>query len=236
VAEVGLLFVGAVLALSADAFWDERGDRRAESEYIASIREDLRENEAALDELEAFYEEVLVADSVVLAYVQGSSDLSQDSVRSATMRAFMLWYYRPALGTYQDLVASGNLQLIQDSEIRKELASFAEEVEVLQATVGVLMTRWNTLEEPFIIAELPVTAIWDGYPRGVAIEQQERLGTLSFTQGDTEARAVPRSPELANHVAMRMVLVYDVLLAIEWLRDDLVQLEGVIEEWVRAAG
>ncbi len=227
-AEVGLLLVGALLALSADALWSDRQDRRAEAEYLESIRSDLEENAVALDFTESFYREVLVADSTVLAYARGSSDLSQDSIRRTTMRAFMMWPFRPSLGTYQDMVASGSLRLIQDPEIRMELVSFVEEVEVLQSTINVLFERWNTLEEPFIIAELPVTAIYDGYPRSVALDQLERLGSLSLAGDAGRVETVPRSQELANHIAMRMVLVYDVLISIGWLRDELVGLQDLL--------
>lgn len=228
-AEVGLLLVGALLALSADAFWSDRQERRAAEEYLTSIRGDMRVNAAKLDSLETFYLETLRADSTVLAYTQGSSDLSQDSVRSATMRAFTVWFFRPALGTYQDMVASGNLQLIRDPEIRLDLASFAEEVEILQGTIDVLLQRWHALEEPFIIAELPVAAIYDGYPRSVVLDQQDRYETLFLPRDPGRDETVPRSEELADHIAMRMVLLHDVLIAIRWLRDELDELQELMQ-------
>ena len=135
-AEVGLLFLGAGLAFLGDSLWDQRQERLEEAEYVASLRRDFRTNSLALDELEEFYEGVLDADSAVLAYARyGDWGESPDSLLSLTTRAFTMEYFRPALGTYNDMVGSGKLQLLRNAQLRASLAGFVEEVEVLQTSV-----------------------------------------------------------------------------------------------------
>ena len=69
-AEVGLLLLGVALAFVGDSLWDQRRERTEEAEYIVSLRTDFATNRSALDELGEFYEEILYADSVLLAYTQ----------------------------------------------------------------------------------------------------------------------------------------------------------------------
>jgi hypothetical protein len=114
-AEVGILFAGALLALGADAWWDERQERREEAAYIASIRDDLAANAVALDELEMRYRQIMAADSALLAHLQGTgTELEGDSLLYVTLRAFTMHYFRPTLGTYHDMIGSGSLRLIRD--------------------------------------------------------------------------------------------------------------------------
>jgi hypothetical protein len=228
-AEVGILFAGALLALGADAWWDERQERREEAAYIASIRDDLAANAVALDELEMRYRQIMAADSALLAHLQGTgTELEGDSLLYVTLRAFTMHYFRPTLGTYHDMIGSGSLRLIRDRDIRDGLASFAEDVEVLQGAINLLLERWMSIEEPFMIEHLPVTVIFDGYPRGIgeAAGIWTDLAPLEMSPPPDVSGEIPRTREFANMIGLRMVLVWDVLFWTEFVRE---RLEAVTE-------
>ena len=213
-AEVGLLFLGAMVAVSADSMWDDRRERVEEAQYLSAIREDLLANRTAL---EADYRDIPSANSLLLSHVQGIEiELSPDSLTRVAMRAFTMGYFRPALGTYRDMIGSGSLRLIRDNRVREGLASFDEEVEVLQAAISALFNRWNMLEEPFIIAHLPAVAIYDGYPRGLLPDVEGRMGQLKLPRSDSDAFELPRTVEFANLLTLRMVLLFDVLIAVDF--------------------
>lgn len=229
-AEVGLLLLGAALAFAGDSMWDRRQERIEEAEYLASLRTDFATNRAALDELGAFYEEVLFADSVLLSYaVYGDWEETPDSLLSISMRAFTMEYFRPALGTYRDMVGSGKLQLLRSAELRASLASFVEEVEVLQGAIDYLGDRWTSIEEPFMIENLPTVAIFDGYPRELTRLDEEPLPPLRLRRGGEPTPEIPRTAELANMVALRMVLVRDVLGAAGWVRAKVTDVQAALD-------
>ena len=228
-AEVGLLLLGVALAFVGDSLWDQRRERTEEAEYIVSLRTDFATNRSALDEMVEFYEEVLYADSVLLAYTQyGDWKEAPDSLLSITMRAFTMEYFRPALGTYSDMVGSGKLQILQNSELRASLASFVEEAEVLQGAIDYLGNRWTSIEEPFMIENLPTVAIFDGYPRELSRLDEEPRAPLRLRREGESTPEIPRSDELANMVALRMVLVRDVLAATGWVRTKVTEVQAAL--------
>lgn len=234
-AEVGLLLAGALVAFGADALWDERRDRAEEREYLAAVALDLEENEQRLAELEERYRSTLASDSTLLEYVYtGEWEHSPDSLGSVTMRAFSMGYFRPAMGTYQDMVNAGKLQLIRDAEIRKGLASLVETVELVHTAIGYLGERWTAIEEPYLVKNLPVTGMWDSYPRGYDPDLQARVGTLSLLPPGGTSLEIPRTEEFANHLALRMVLVYDVLWFRETLGDEVRALRELVTREMEA--
>lgn len=117
-----------VSARAARLGW--RLDRAAAGDYLASLREDLREDTAALSAEIHRAEEREAAARLILGVVldqepiQGPSDFVLDVVNASI-------YGEPvqARETFDDLVATGRLGLIPDDDLRRRLADYYHFVE-----------------------------------------------------------------------------------------------------------
>ena len=229
VAEVGLLFLGVGLALLANSMWDARQDRIAEREYLESMSGDLVATEMELARLEGRINSIITGNQRILNHVNGEQAITDsDSLSGLILKSFSLDYFRPVLGTYSDMLGSGSLSLIQDSRIREGMANVVEETGVLNYSIQTLLARWTTLEEPFIIQNLPADLIYDGYPQDLLPELEQRIGRLDIPNRGGDV-AVPRSQEYRNMISMRMVLLQDVLIQIELLRDKIGPVQELID-------
>ena len=133
----GITIVFSILvAFAADAWWQERGDRRDAAESLRVVRTDLASGIAHLEELRTHVQEG--ADAAFTAYtamVQGVPEDERDQVeehlrRSASRRTMRL----PSTG-YREIVSTGGLSLISDGSIREALISFYESAVLAEAII-----------------------------------------------------------------------------------------------------
>jgi hypothetical protein len=121
--EVIVIVVGVLLALWADAFWEERVDRRKELAVLTTIHQEFVENKRRFDLAIDHHKRMF--DASVLVLESTPSDCNED-LDAAIELAVINWHtFNPVSGATQSLIASGRLDLIQDEELRIGLASWA---------------------------------------------------------------------------------------------------------------
>jgi hypothetical protein len=119
-AEFVVVFVGVALAFAVENLREDLNERAIGDQYVAGFRQDLA---ADLEMLEAQYDarrDQLANASVVLEFFDG---------RAVDPQAFFERYYlamlmlntRPSRITIEEVMSSGNLRLVRDSEIRSGL-------------------------------------------------------------------------------------------------------------------
>ena len=130
-AEIVVVVAGVLIALAINAWWQGRQDAASEANYLALISRDLGQMTDDLDNLEAF-ETIQIEDGFAAYQAISEQDRSpegralvSDVITNLTLRRTM----RVTNPAYQDLLSTGNLDLIRDRALRDEMVSFYEHAE-----------------------------------------------------------------------------------------------------------
>ncbi len=130
VTEFVTIVIGILVALAADAWWQNRADRRDEREALASLMTEFSASRLVLQERLARHEEIRRSLSTILEWVAPEPDLPSDSTVTEE-----LWVGIGGWVTYEDrrgvldgLIASGRLSLIRDASLQAMLAGWGAEV------------------------------------------------------------------------------------------------------------
>jgi hypothetical protein len=132
-AELLVVVVGILIALGIDQALANRSDRALEYDYLISLRDDFRATVEWIDNyglvLNRRTEAELLGTQSVLG---GSVDPEADSV-AFTYTLGLAGFY-PVLpipsATYQDLTSTGNIRVIRDAALRRQLVDFYSWVEI----------------------------------------------------------------------------------------------------------
>ena len=127
--ELVIVFLGVAAALAADSWRESLLEARLRDQYLARLREDLSESLPIL----TFWRESRVdvaaaALKVADALEDGVGD--EDGLLDDVLQATAMGFNREQFGsdlTYQEMVASGSLSIIFDSEIREGVVEYYRE-------------------------------------------------------------------------------------------------------------
>jgi hypothetical protein len=127
VGEILLVVIGILLALQIDTWNNGNIDRRKEKEYLSSLIEDLQTQQRLVSA--QIQHEARMREKCEIALKQLTSekihfDNLTVSLGDITRRTFVV--NDP---TFQDLKSSGNILLIRDNALRKEILSFYQFLE-----------------------------------------------------------------------------------------------------------
>lgn len=129
VARLGTEFIvivlGVLVALQLEGWRDALLTRERESEQIEALITDFEANKRGLEETIALQRRSLDAHEVLLAqFGPDAAPLSPDSL--ATIYGYgTTWYaFEPVTGAYAALLNSGDIGLIRDRALRRDLAQF----------------------------------------------------------------------------------------------------------------
>ena len=149
IAEFLIVVVGVMVALAGDNWREAWQDARLESAYLDRLRLEV---ERGLDAQATQRTRVESAQSAILSLIDqldlsGEAVLAGDSVVDSFLLAARLGFQRNQFGpdvTYRELVASGQLHLIQDPLTREavvEYYSILEEVQAQASRIVPLQTQ-----------------------------------------------------------------------------------------------
>ena len=130
-AEFLIVVLGVLTAVGINAWWQGRQDAASEANYLALISRDLGQMTDDLESLEAFETSQIEDGFVAYRTISGQDRspegraLVSDVVANLTLRRTM----RLTNPAYQDLLSTGNLDLIRDRVLRDEMVSFYERTE-----------------------------------------------------------------------------------------------------------
>lgn len=140
--EMAAISLSILAAFAVDAGWETRQDRNAEREILGDL---VVEAEANLRELEAVTERQknrVRRIEVLLEDLQGSpSAIGVDSITAlgSLMTASL---FRPRTGVMRELVASGDMRLLENRELRNRIAGFEEAISSYTGNSGALAERY----------------------------------------------------------------------------------------------
>ena len=130
IGELAIVVVGVLIALGVDSWNDERLDRRLEHRYMAGLVQDLREDTLELGRALALAEQFAEDGRSVLRVAEGGDPgrTPAEFLRSIEFAGFLYFpiHTRP---TYDELVSTGNLGLLRDGGLKRDLAAYYAEIE-----------------------------------------------------------------------------------------------------------
>jgi hypothetical protein len=225
----GVVIVGSILlALAADAWWDDHRDRQRERSLVESLLEDFAASRPGLESRVQLARRMATGNAALLDLldpaVGGPTAAVPDSLVLAVLGSPT---YEPVMNSLDAALASGEIELLQNRELRANLAdwrrrladSTEDELEARRITnehLVPLLARSLDLA-PYFEAVLP----WSGgdpYGPGQIIEGRT---ALSLPGGVV----VPVSTELSGALALRHFFV-------EFSAADLTELLTLLDQTV----
>lgn len=126
-AEFLVVVTGVLVALALNAWWQGRQDLVSEEHYLAFLSRDLQSTLDDLGEAESF--EGMQVREGLTAYRALSAPSPPEDPRSVSQALSRLSARRTLVldnATYEDLISTGNLQLVRNRELRDRIVDFYE--------------------------------------------------------------------------------------------------------------
>lgn len=233
IAEFLVIFVGVMVALAADQWVQGLEDRRLEDEYLERLRADVGYDR---DEI-LFVQAVSIAgrdavDSLSRPeFVAGASDLELVGAALLAAGARQIDLSR---GTWNELVASGRIELLEDAEVRLALAEY-------DRFTGEIAGYWDYTANdlrPWVIRRVPAAAYqaWDQECDPAAgsdrFSTSQPTGVCEFPippSGADRLRAELTSEEAVGELRLQRQRFHGLLAIIDYLIESVDELERVLE-------
>lgn len=124
-AEVLLVFMGILAAFALDSWWARRGDRALEATYIVGLQSDFATAEAEVDELLDLHRLADRRFTELHRLLQSGEGLAYpDSVIGLSHALWMASVYTPRLPTYENLLGTVGLGILESRELRQALVAY----------------------------------------------------------------------------------------------------------------
>lgn len=129
--EVLIVIVGVVVGFQITAWGNERDLRDREAVQLEALREDFVANREQLTRVFSRQETAVARQQELLRVIHGHAlRPNSDSLLAPLVFSTVTFHrFTPVLGAYEAMLSAGDLRLIRDSELRSNLAHFAEMAE-----------------------------------------------------------------------------------------------------------
>jgi len=139
VGEFFLIVIGVLVALAVEATLESRQDDDLRDEYIARIQHSIEsDTHAAANRIE-FFTEVQRFSGEILDWLNTDAPVDHD-ILLASFYAAEVWPFLPHVSTYEDLLSTGNIRLLENIDLRTSLSDYYN-----KATTS--RSGWNPSED-----------------------------------------------------------------------------------------
>ena len=143
VLELVVVVVGIFLGLQVDSWNDARKDRVLEQQYVASLKADFQADIEELDEAIALAKyRALLNRQLISTIDKGRVEGDPNEFVWAVFSSFLLNYPSYTRATINDLLSTGNLQLLQDSNLKAAVAEYYTDIEYREQW----KTNWREMQ------------------------------------------------------------------------------------------
>ncbi len=139
ISESVLIVASILLALSADAWLDSRNQAVQLDSHVAALARDF---DTMLERVNASYNAAnrgVESGRHLSIFMQGGSELDPDLAPELLWHLVFYEVFTPSVGAYQALVTSGNLELLENDQLKLELADFFGSFEDVRASERLLL-------------------------------------------------------------------------------------------------
>lgn len=149
-AELIIVIVGVIIALAIEAWWSDRRDQARAGDHLVALHADFTANLDALNGNLASLHNIQGAVGQLLAVmVNEAARPSPDSLVSLTWMAFSFPPFEPLTTAYDNLISTGDIALLRDEQLKRDLASFKSAVEVYRRSEWQL-DQWNRVIQQYV--------------------------------------------------------------------------------------
>jgi len=143
VLELVVVVVGIFLGLQVDSWNDARKDRVLEQQYVASLKADFQADIQELDEAIALAKSRALLDRLIISTIdKGRVEGDPNEFIWAVYSSFLLNYPSYTRATINDLLSTGNLQLLQDANLKAAVAEYYTDIEYREQW----KTNWREMQ------------------------------------------------------------------------------------------
>jgi hypothetical protein len=201
-AEGVAIVVSILLAFAIDAWWDEARERSRERTVLTGLRSEFDANRARLAGNVSEHEATHKAALSLIDLSDSGGAVPPDSMDYLLRRVFIDAYsYNPSGGVLDGLIASGELGLVRDPELRGLLASWPGQLDENAEDEAWVFKDVQDVYTPYLNRVLTTRNLWTG---GTDLPASGEIPDYSTILGTTE---------FENLVGMRAygarILVYE---------------------------
>ena len=215
--EGAVIVFGILIALAADAWWDNRVERADEQTALRQLRAEFADNAVQFDSIVDNHRDGYRAAGVLVEAHRAGHQLQADSVRVLVLQTLKAWTYNPREGALESLVAAGRLDIIEDDSLRVELAPWPGLVEDYREEELIDRNYLNTVQETHIretVGWLPILE-----PRGA--EDDRAVQRLVGDRG------------LADMLSIRRATLEEILSESELVEPAIERIQRLIDASIR---
>ncbi|MEM1263250.1 MAG: hypothetical protein AAGH76_12695 [Pseudomonadota bacterium] len=233
--EAVLLFAGVILALIGQSWWEQRAERRAAEEYVASLRIELLENRAGLEgpngsencperkpgswpgAICAHRARAANAADLIGVLSQQDPEADPATIQRKVIATARFDDYRPATSALDNLVGAGGLALLGSPELQLAISRYRRAIEHHNVIQNELATLFVDTFAETLGQHVPLLAIrFADFDSGVIPESgyqfdPDRLRTEAIE--NILVRSISAEDDAAEF-AQRLVEAIDTLVAI----------------------
>ena len=152
--ELVIVVIGVIIALGVDSWWSDLQDATAERGHLVALSSEFSTNQETLESNIATLQRIKGSARELLLIAEGEESLPPpDSMVVLTWSAFSFPPYEPVVTAYQNLVNTGDIQLIQDDSLKQDLALFMSQIERYRRGEWQL-EQWNRVIQQFVTAKM----------------------------------------------------------------------------------
>ena len=133
-----VIVAGVLIALAGDAAWAERKARLREREILTDLVAEFRDNELRLRTDIASNRQALAASEEWAEGMLAPSSLSEDSLATLYIAGNSFARFDPSTGALRSLIDGGELNIIQDDDLRRMLAGWDDRAGEATKTAGAI--------------------------------------------------------------------------------------------------
>ncbi|MFY0592156.1 DUF6090 family protein [Roseivirga sp.] len=155
--ELIVVIIGISIAFTLEGWSDSKKERRLEKNYLNSIKSDLEKDKADLKVIYDSTSTVLRYVGEVFYFVGSQAPVESYKFHHATS-GYLATHFYPKNGTYTSMVNSGDLNLIQDFELRAELSGlYNVAYKEIERADKVIQNLSDNHIQPYIISNVQFT-------------------------------------------------------------------------------
>ncbi len=158
----GVVIVASILlAFGIDAWWSQERERQAEVEALQGLRDDFVESLERLASAGSDHVEVRDASVRLLAMTGPDADQAVSHLVMDTLVMGLIAYPKvfPVTATYDALIASGRIQLLESAALRRELARWSTAVVDLREEERDAFRQMDQRLLPYLWNYVPVVTL-----------------------------------------------------------------------------
>ena len=120
--EIAIVIVGITIAFSLNSIKDNLSDKKLKKQYLENIILDIQKELEILEENNVKIQKKLADIKIVKPFL-GNSSVRRDTIMQRFFEIAILVDFIPENTTYQTLINSGDMKLIDDFDLRQQIGN-----------------------------------------------------------------------------------------------------------------